>query len=118
MIYKSELKILELLWIEGELTAKELAEKLNASIAWSKTTTYTIIKRCLTKGYIERLGTNFTCRAIITREEARQQELSILSEKMFDGSKDQLLASLLGRSSITPTQIKQLRQLVQVFTNE
>ena len=115
MIFESELKVLEILWNEGDTTAKDLAIKLNKSTAWSKTTSYTVIKKCVDKGLIERLGTNFTCRVMITREEARQKELEILADKMFEGSSDLLIASLLGGSKMTSSQIAKLRNMVQEF---
>jgi len=118
MIFESELKVLEVLWSEGDTTAKDLAIKLNKSTAWSKTTTYTVIKKCVDKGLIERLGTNFTCRAAITKEEARKQESEILVDKMFDGSSNLLVASLLGGSTITTSQVEKLRNMVQEFAAE
>jgi len=118
MIFESELKVLEILWNEGDMTAKDLAIKLNESTAWSKTTTYTVIKKCVDKGLIERLGTNFTCRVTITREEAQKHETEILVNKMFGGSSDLLIASLLGGSNMTPLQIDQLRNMVQTFAAE
>lgn len=116
MIYKSELKILEILWSEGDMTAKDLAIKLNKSTGWIKSTSYTVIKKCVEKNLIERLGTDFTCRANITRKEARKQESEILIDKMFDGSSDLLIASLLGESKITSSQIDALRHMVQQFS--
>jgi len=118
MIYESELKVLEFLWREGDMTAKDLAIKLNKSTAWSKTTTYTVIKKCVDKGLIERLGTNFTCRANITKEEARKHESDILVAKLFDGSSDLLVASLLGGTQMTTSQIERLRTMVQEFATE
>ena len=118
MIFESELKVLEVLWSEGDTTARDLAIKLNESTAWSKTTTYTVIKKCIDKGLIERLGTNFTCRATITREEAQKNESEILVDKMFDGSSDLLVASLLGGSKITTSQVDKLRCMVQEFDAE
>jgi len=118
MIFDSELKVLEVLWNDGDTTAKDLAIQLNDSTGWSKTTTYTVIKKCVNKGLIERLGTNFTCRASITKEEAQKQESKILADKMFDGSSDLLIASLLGGSKMTTSQIDQLRNLIQEFSEE
>ena len=118
MIFESELKVLEVLWNEGDTTAKELAIKLNESTGWSKTTTYTVIKKCVDKGLIERLGTNFTCRVTITREEAQKQESAILADKMFGGSSDLLIASLLGGDKMTASQIHKLRTMVKEFSNE
>jgi len=118
MIYESELKVLKILWKEGDVSAKELAIKLNKSTGWSKTTTYTVLKRCVEKGLILRLGYYFTCRATITEEEARKMEIEILTNKMFDGSSDLLVASLLGASKITATQIDALRNVAQEFLVE
>ena len=118
MIFESELKVLEVLWNEGDTTAKDLAIKLNKSTAWSKTTTYTVIKKCVDKGLVERLGTNFTCRAMITQKEAQKHESEILVDKMFNGSSDLLVASLLGGTKITTSQIDKLRHMVQEFGAE
>ena len=116
MIYESELKVLEILWNQGRTTAKELAIQLNASTNWNKTTSYTVIKKCIEKGLVERLETNFICHPLITREEAQKLELQILADKMFGGSSDLLIASLLGGSRMTASQFDKLRSMVQEFT--
>jgi len=118
MIYESELKVMEILWSEGDTTAKELAIKLSESTNWSKTTTYTIIKKCIEKGLIQRIESNFLCRAVITKEEAQRQEAEILADKMFDGSADLLLASLLGGTHMNASQIEALRKMVQQFVTD
>jgi len=118
MIYESELKVMEILWNEGDTTAKELAIKLNESTNWSKTTTYTIIKKCIDKGLIQRIESNFLCRAVITKEEAQRQETELLADKMFDGSSDLLIALLLGGSHMNASQAKALRQMIQQFVIE
>jgi len=115
MIYESELKVMEILWSEGDTTAKELAIKLSESTDWSKTTTYTVIKKCIEKGLIQRIENKFLCRAVITKEEAQRQEARILADKMFDGSSDLLLASLLGGKNMNVSQAKALRQMIQQF---
>ena len=113
VLFESELKVLEILWDEGDMIAKDLTERLKASIGWEVTTTYTVVNRCVKKGLIERRGNNFMCHPMITREEAQRQESEILVHKMFGGSSNQLVASLLGDSSMTMEQIEQLRKLVQ-----
>ena len=50
----SELKIMEVLWREGDCTAKHLSEVLNQEVGWNKNTTYTLIKRCIEKKAIQR----------------------------------------------------------------
>ena len=38
-LFDSELKIVEILWREGDITAKQIAEFTKREIGWSKTTT-------------------------------------------------------------------------------
>jgi len=111
-LFDSELKIMEILWKEGDTTAKRIAEITKEKIGWSKTTTYTIIKKCIDKEAIERNDPNFVCRPLITREQAQEFETTELINKMYDGATDQLIASILGRKNLTPQEIDRLKQLV------
>lgn len=117
-LFDSELKVMEILWKEGDTTAKRLAEILNEQVGWSKTTTYTVIKKCLDKGAIERTDPNFVCRPLITKEQAQEYETEELINKMYDGAADQLIASLLGRKNLDPQEIKRLKQLVNELERE
>ena len=53
-LFESELKVMDLLWKEGDLSAKEIAQRLKEQINWSKTTTYTVLKKCVEKQAILR----------------------------------------------------------------
>ena len=112
-LFDSELKVMDILWREGDTTAKRIAEILGEQINWSKTTTYTIIKRCLEKGAIERIDPNWVCRPLITIEEAREYETTELINKMYDGAADQLVASLLGGKMLSKEEITRLKLAVQ-----
>ena len=50
-LFDSEIKVMEVLWKEGDLTAKQLADILSEKIGWNKNTTYTVIKKCISKGH-------------------------------------------------------------------
>jgi predicted transcriptional regulator len=112
-LFDSELKVMEVLWREGDTTAKRIAEILGQEISWSKTTTYTIIKRCLEKGAIERIEPNFVCHPLVTIEEAREFETTELINKMYDGAADLLVASLLGGKILSKEEIERLTKLVE-----
>jgi len=111
-LFDSELKIMEILWKEGDTTAKRIAELTKEQTGWSKTTTYTVIKKCIDKGAVERIDPNFVCHALITREQAQEFETTELINKMYDGAADQLIASVLGRKNLTPQEVDRLKQLV------
>lgn len=117
-LFDSELKVMEILWHQGDTTAKEIADKLKAQVNWSKTTTYTVIKKCMDKGAIARMDPNFVCHALVTREQAQAQETQELIDKLYNGSEDLLIASLLGGKRLTAEGIEKLRRLVQNMEGE
>ena len=53
-LFDSEQKVMDVLWREGDLHAGRIAEIPNDEIAWNRNTTYTVIKKCIEKGAIER----------------------------------------------------------------
>ena len=111
-LFDAELKVMEILWKEGDTTAKRIAEILGERIGWSKTTTYTMIKRCLDKGALERREPNWVCHPLVTIEDAREYEITELINKMYDGAADQLVASILERGNLSKEEIERLKRIV------
>lgn len=112
-IFDSELKVLELLWDGGEMTAKDIAAQAKEQVGWSKTTTYTVLKKCVEKGLIERTEPGFHCRAAVTRQEAQRRETRGLIDRMYGGAADRLVASLLEGKALSEEEINRLRKLVE-----
>ncbi len=111
-LFDSELHIMQILWKEGDTPAKHIAELMANQTGWSKTTTYTVIKKCIDKGAIERREPEFICHALISRKEAQQSETGELVEKLFDGKADHLVASILGNGSLSSAQIAELKKII------
>lgn len=117
-LFDSELKIMNVLWKEGDITAKQVSTILADEVGWNMNTTYTVIKKCIAKGAIERQEPNFLCHALISKEEVQQAETEELVGKLFDGSTDKLFAALLGSKKLTTDEIAHLRQLVEDLDDE
>ena len=111
-LFDSELKVMDVLWKEGDTTAKIISDILKEQVGWNMNTTYTLIKRCIAKGAIERSEPNFICHALIAKEQVQEQETIELINKIFDGSADLLFASLLNRKNLSDEEIERLRQIV------
>ena len=112
-LFDSELKVMGELWRAGDVTAKHIAEVLKEEVGWNKNTTYTLIKRCIQKGAIERSEPKFMCHALIPKELVQEAETDELINKIYDGSADKLFAALLGRKKISREQIESLKQMVK-----
>ena len=111
-LFDSELKVMDVLWREGDMTAKRISDILKTETGWNMNTTYTVIKKCIAKGAIERSEPNFLCHALIPKEAVQEAETDELIGKLFDGSADKLFASLLDRKKLSAEQIAKLKQIV------
>ena len=108
----SEIRVMNVLWREGDATAKHISDVLKAEVGWNMNTTYTLIKRCINKGAIRRSEPNFMCHALIPKEEVQKAETNELIDKVYDGSAGNLFAALLGRKKLTAEQIRRLKEIV------
>ncbi len=111
-LFDSELKVMDVLWKERDLPAKTISDILKAAIGWNMNTTYTVIKKCVAKGAIERREPNFLCHALTTKDEVQAAETEELLHKLFDSSPDLLFASLLGHQRLSKAQLDNLRRMV------
>ncbi|HCT92596.1 MAG TPA: BlaI family transcriptional regulator [Lachnospiraceae bacterium] len=111
-LFDSELKVMDVLWREGDSTAKHISDVLKTEVGWNMNTTYTLIKRCMKKGAIARSEPNFMCHALLPKEEVQEAETDELINKIYDGSVDKLFAALLGRKKFSADQIERLKAIV------
>lgn len=112
-LFDSERKVMECLWDQGDLSAKELAEQLELSVGWSKPTTYTVIRKCVAKGAILRIEPGFLCRALVTREAVCEQETEELIRRNYGGSAGRLVASLLGKRRLSTEELERVKDLIR-----
>jgi len=111
-LFDSELKVMDILWRKGDQTAKQIADLLREETGWNVNTTYTVIKKCVTKGAIQRTEPNFLCHPLLPKTEVQKAETDELIGKLFDGSADKLFSALLGRKKLTAEQLTALKEIV------
>lgn len=117
-LHDAELKVMDVLWKNSEATASQISEILKEKYDYSKTTTYTLIKRCIDKGAIERSDPGFHCRPLVTKEQAQDLETNELINKLYDGAADRLVASVLGNRKLSHAEIERLKQVVSEWSDE
>ena len=111
-LFDSELKVMDILWRKGDQTAKQIADLLREETGWNENTTYTVIKKCVAKGAIQRTEPNFLCHPLLPKTEVQKAETDELIGKLFDGSADKLFSALLGRKKLTAEQLTALKEIV------
>ena len=53
-LFDSEIKVMEIIWENEPISAKQISLIAAEQIGWNKNTTYTVVKKLESKGYIKR----------------------------------------------------------------
>ena len=109
-IFESEYRFCLILWENEPIRSTELAKLCKERLDWSKTTTYTVIKRLSERGVLKNENTIVT--ALISKEEAQLSELDELMEKKFEGSLPAFIAAFARRQSLSEKDIQELRRII------
>lgn len=112
-LHEGELNVMELLWSNKELAAKDISKIIKEYIGWEKNTTYTVIKRLIDKGAIVREDPGFICRANITKKEIRDIETKALLEKLYGGSLQTFISEYLMYQNLSVTECEQLERVLK-----
>ena len=112
-LYDSELKVMEVLWSQGDKTAREIAALLHAETGWNVNTTYTVIKKCIEKEAVSREDPGFLCTPLVTRDEVARSETEQLIDKMFGGSSELFFSSFLKNQGISEAEALRLARMIE-----
>ena len=111
-LFDSELKVMELIWKQEPISAKELSILADKEFGWNKNTTYTVIKKIEAKGYIKRIDPGFICVSAISKKLVCDNETRCLIDKLFGGSRKALFSALIENEKLTQDEIDELRQMI------
>ena len=110
-IFESEYRFCLILWEHEPIKSTELARLCKEQLGWSKTTTYTVIKRLSERGVVRNENTIVT--ALISKEEAQLSELDELVEKKFEGSLPAFIAAFARRQALSDAEIEEIRRIIE-----
>lgn len=110
-IFESEYRFCLILWENEPIKSMDLAKLCKEKLDWSKTTTYTVIKRLSERGVIK--NENAVVTSIISKEEAQQSELDELVDKKFEGSLPAFIAAFGRRQELSDSEIEEIRRIIE-----
>ena len=109
-IFESEYRFCLILWENEPIKSAELAKLCKEKLDWSKTTTYTVIKRLSDRGVLKSENTIVT--SLISKEEAQRSELDELMEMKFEGSLPAFIAAFAHRQKLSEKEIEEIRRII------
>ncbi len=83
-VFESEYRFCLIVWENEPATCADFAALSKERLGWSRTTTYTVIKRLCDRGIIQKNGSVVT--SVFSKEEVQISEMEELLEKKFEGS--------------------------------
>ncbi|MDD3168572.1 MAG: BlaI/MecI/CopY family transcriptional regulator [Eubacteriales bacterium] len=114
-LFDSELKLMELIWQNPNINAKELSLLASKTIGWNKNTTYTILKKLVSKNAVSRVEPNFICVSLIEKEQVGYDEAKALIDKLYNGSAKMLFSAFLSRERLSKEELSQIKSMIESF---
>ena len=113
LLFDSELRLMEIVWEREPVCAKELSLLAGERFGWNKNTTYTVLKKLVGKGVLQRQEPNFVCSSLLKREEVQRRETKSLIDKLFQGSRKAFFAAFLQEENISQEELDELREMIE-----
>lgn len=115
-----QLRIMRVLWDEGEATARRITDVLNESGQIAHSTVQTLLRKLEVKRAVghEQRDRTFVFRALVAESEVTRSAAHDLLSRVFQGSISGLVAHLLESDEITPDEMKRLRALIEAKSKE
>jgi predicted transcriptional regulator len=111
----AELALMELLWVHGSLTARQIQDKLYVESDRSQHgTVQRLLQRLEDKELVkrEKAGAANAFSACISREEYAGSQLKSLVDRLTGGSIAPLLSHLIGQKRLSRAELRRLREIL------
>lgn len=111
-LHEGELNVMELLWSNKVLPAKDISKIIQEYIGWKKNTTYTVINRLINKGAIKREEPGFICKAAISKRKVQEIETKVLLDKVYNGSLNIFFTEFIKNQDLSRADILELERII------
>ena len=110
-----ELEIMTVLWDGGPASVQDVTRQLEREPKLAYTTVQTMLNILVRKGKAKRtlVDRAYRYRAAITRQKAAGHSLRDLIRRMFDGSAEALVMSLVETRQLTPETLRRLQEMLE-----
>ena len=119
ILHKRELQIMKIIWENGQATVRDVYETLLSKERIAYTTVATMLNSLEEKGFLRHDvdGRTYIYKPLVAKEEVSQGMLQDLLERLFDGSTEMLLNTLIKVKDLNEDDLEQLWQRI-VFESE
>ena len=112
-IFESEYRFCLILWENEPINSTKLARLCNERLGWSRTTTYTVIRRLSDRGIVK--NENAVVTSLVSKDEVQAAEIDELVEKTFQGSMPAFIAAFTRRRKLSGEEVAEIRRMLDRY---
>jgi predicted transcriptional regulator len=113
----ANLEIMKVVWDNGDVTINNVVEAINAKRKNNirRTTVQVQMNRLEDYGWLKHseLGRTYVYTAVVEKQKTRREILEDIKNRVFGGSRAELVKCLIEDSDVSPEEIKELRALLK-----
>ena len=109
-----ELQLMQVLWEQGPKTVQEVQQALGSKRKLAYTTVQTMLNLLYRKRKVKRVLQNraYVYNPIVSREEAARHAVDDMVDRMFGGSPENLVMSMVESDRLTTDDLRRLQRLI------
>ena len=112
-VFESEYRFCLILWENEPINSTKLARLCNERLGWSRTTTYTVIRRLSDRGIVK--NENAVVTSLVSKDEVQAAEIDELVEKTFQGSIPAFIAAFTRRRKLSGEEVAEIRRMLDRY---
>ncbi|MCR4766944.1 MAG: BlaI/MecI/CopY family transcriptional regulator [Saccharofermentans sp.] len=96
VLFEAEKRLMEIIWQEAPVESGRLVKLASDNINWNKSTTYTVLRKLIAKGFVKNEDTIVS--VLIPKEKVLISESNQIVNESFSGSLPKFVAAFLGNN--------------------
>ena len=116
----SEWKIMRIVWERKKGGSRDICHEAGEKYGWSPSTVKTLLSRLVNKGYLKTtlIGNSFLYEPAKAAITALYKAADFLLDNVIHGTKGPLLSYMVKQSNLSPSEIEELRSLLENYEEE
>ena len=110
-VFESEYRFCLILWKHEPINSTKLAGICKEELGWSRTTTFTVIRRLSDRGVVK--NENATVTSLISKEDVQVAQMDEMMEKTFEGSLPAFAAAFARRQELSEEEVKEILRIIE-----
>ncbi len=111
-----ERRFAELIWNNEPLPSGELVKLAEKELCWSKSTTYTILRRLCQRGIFQ--NEKGIVRSLVSKADFFSAQSERFVEDAFSGSLPKFLASFARRKKLSDKEIEEIQKFIDTYKED